>query len=107
MQMQSAVVFFAAAIVLSAGAAHAQEIEAGRRVALTSCSSCHLVDPAGQNSGSDAVPTFASIAQMPSTTTASLAAFLSTPHGGMPDFILNRSEIQDVSAYILSLRTPQ
>jgi hypothetical protein len=43
---------------------------------------------------------------MKSTTEASLAAFLSTAHerGGMPDLVLNRKEIQDVSAYILSLR---
>ena len=104
MQMQSAGILFVAATLLAASGARAQDIEAGKRVAQSACSSCHLVDPKGQNTGSDAVPTFASIARMPSTTEISLAAFLSTPHGRMPDLILNQAEIQDISAYILSLR---
>jgi mono/diheme cytochrome c family protein len=41
---------------------------------------------------------------MKSTTEMSLAAFLTTPHGRMPNFSLSRAEIRDVSAYILSLR---
>jgi hypothetical protein len=41
---------------------------------------------------------------MSSTTEAGLAAFLSTPHGKMPDYSLSRNEIRNVSAYILSLR---
>lgn len=104
MQMQSAGILFVAATLLAASAGHAQDIEAGKRVAQSSCGGCHLVDPKGQNTGSDAVPTFASIARTPSTTEISLAAFLSTPHARMPELILNRTEIQDVSAYILSLR---
>jgi mono/diheme cytochrome c family protein len=104
MQMLSAAILFVAATLLAASAARAQDIEAGKRVAQSACSSCHLVDPAGQNSGSDAVPTFAAIARMPSTTEISLVAFLSAPHAPMPELILNRAEIQDVSVYILSLR---
>jgi hypothetical protein len=41
---------------------------------------------------------------MKSTTEMSLAAFLKTPHGGLPDSTLSRTEIQDVTGYILSLR---
>ena len=35
-----------------------------------------------------------------------LDVFLQTPHHRMPDLHLSRTEIDDVSAYILSLRTP-
>ena len=104
MQTRSArILLIAAAALLAAGAARAQDIAAGKRVAQASCSSCHLVDPQEQTTGSDAVPTFAAIARMPSTTAMSLAAFLSMPHAHMPDFVLDRTEIHDVSAYILSL----
>lgn len=89
------------------GTARAQDVSNGKRIAQSICGDCHLVDPAAQKADSGAVPTFLSIAQMPSTTERSLAAFLSTSHRGMPNFILTRPDIQDISAYILSLRTPQ
>jgi mono/diheme cytochrome c family protein len=44
---------------------------------------------------------------MKSTTEISLAAFLSSSHQNMPDFSLTRVEIQNVSAYILTLRKAQ
>jgi mono/diheme cytochrome c family protein len=98
--------FFIAAFLLAAGAACGQDIQNGRGIAQLWCSDCHLVDPQDRKSGRDSAPTFLSIARMKSTTEASLAAFLSAPHGGgrMPDLVLNRNEIEDVSAYILSLR---
>ena len=42
---------------------------------------------------------------MKSTTRLSLRVFLQTPHDRMPNLQLNRDEIDNVSAYILSLRT--
>ena len=100
------IILFIAAALLAASAARAQDILIGKGIAQLWCSDCHLVDPQERKSGRDSAPTFLSIARMQSTTEASLAAFLSTPHGrgGMPDLVLNRKEIQDVSAYILSLR---
>jgi mono/diheme cytochrome c family protein len=76
----------------------------GHRLAQAWCSNCHLVNPQGQSRASDATPSFAAIARMPSTTSASLHAFLLTPHPPMPDFRLSRSELGDLTAYILSLR---
>ncbi len=96
-------VFIAAAIV-AAGAAHAYDIANGKLIAQVWCSNCHLVDPQQRGVARDATPMFLSIARMKSTTAASLAAFLKTRHGGMPDLNLGRNEIEDVSAYILSLR---
>ena len=104
------IIFFIAAAFLAADAARAQDISRGKEIAQTWCSDCHLVDPQERKSGRNSAPTFLSIARMKSTTEASLAAFLSTPHGrrgGMPDIFLNRDDIQDVSGYILSLRKPR
>jgi mono/diheme cytochrome c family protein len=49
-------------------------------------------------------PGFAAIAAMKSTTELSLQAFLQTPHDHMPDWRLSRQQIDDVVAYIMSLR---
>jgi hypothetical protein len=37
-------------------------------------------------------------------TAEQLRAFLSHPHGAMPDLALSRTEIDDLTAYIQSLR---
>jgi len=78
--------------------------QAGRRVAETWCRNCHVVGPEGSGAANDAAPTFASIARMPSTTGMSLRAFLQTPHVRMPDYQFSREEMDDVIAYLLSLR---
>jgi mono/diheme cytochrome c family protein len=95
---------FIASVMLAAGAAQAQDIPAGKTIAKVWCSNCHSVASQEKTTVRDGVPTFLSIAQMQSTTEMSLAAFLATPHGGMPNLTLSRKEIQDVSSYILSLR---
>ncbi|RAU23284.1 cytochrome C552 [Paramagnetospirillum kuznetsovii] len=84
-----------------------QGLEKGKWIAEVLCSNCHLIAPLQRKSATDAAPPFAWIAQSPSTTEASLAAFLSAPHGKMPDLVLSRGDIRDVSAYILSLRQAQ
>ena len=81
----------------------AQDEIAGEAIARTWCVNCHQVSASGAVMRGDA-PSFSSISQMPSTTEASLAVFLSTPHDRMPDYVLSRSEIRNISAYILSLR---
>ena len=100
------IILFIVTPLLAADAARAQDISTGKGIAQVWCSDCHLVDPRERKSGRNSAPTFLSIARMKSTTEASLAAFLSTPHGpgGMPNLVLDRTEIRDVSAYILSLR---
>ncbi len=78
----------------------------GQALAQAWCSSCHMVSPQQRNAGNDAVPSFASVARMPSTTQMSLEAFLQSPHPPMPDLKLSRNQLDDVAAYILSLRKP-
>lgn len=94
-------------VALMTCAATAQESGnsfAGHELAVRWCASCHVVDAGIRRQGTDAVPSFAAISAMPSTTAASLAAFLSSSHGQMPDYTLSRADIANVSAYILSLR---
>ena len=91
----------------SVGGADAQEDGdpgAGRHLAETWCSSCHVIGPASQRGTSSGAPAFAAIAHMKSTTPMSLRVFLQTPHARMPDLHLSRDEIADLAAYILSLR---
>lgn len=78
--------------------------EAGRALAERWCVSCHMIDPGHGSAAATGVPTFQGIANMPSTTTLSLRAFLRTPHVRMPDLHLTNQEIEDVSAFILGLR---
>jgi len=77
---------------------------AGHQMAQRWCSNCHMVDPTQQNAAANGVPPFAAIARMTSMTALSLRVFLQTPHIRMPDFQLTNGEIDDVVAYILSLK---
>lgn len=78
--------------------------DAGRKLAQTWCDNCHVVAPSQQQGTSTGAPAFTAIAAMKSTTFMGLRAFLQTPHDRMPDLHLSRDEIDDVAAYIISLK---
>ena len=95
------------AVAITSGQVRAQNVgdaDAGRRLATGWCSNCHQVDPGARGRGSDAIPSFASIAERSSTTALSIRAFLRTSHRNMPNFNLTETQIDDIGAYILSLR---
>lgn len=109
--------YTAAALALlaaSAGAASAQQATdrgsatAGREVALYNCDSCHVVATNQELRPliGNYAPSFFDIANKPTTTEASLRAFLSHKHayGNMPYPDLTARDLADVVAYILSLR---
>lgn len=77
---------------------------AGREVAQRWCATCHVVAPGQTTATSDSIPTFMSIAARPNVTQDGLRAFLADPHGRMPPLVLSRADIDNLSAYILSLR---
>ncbi|MCL2453658.1 MAG: cytochrome c [Alphaproteobacteria bacterium] len=89
--------FAANMLIASAGNAEKGEI-IGRRW----CAACHLVAPDQTKANSD-VPSFATIAHKVKSSQA-LNAFLTDPHPKMPDMNLTRDEIEDLVAYIGSLR---
>jgi mono/diheme cytochrome c family protein len=93
--------------VSATGPAHAQGIgnpAEGKRIAASTCSSCHQIDVQLRDSTNDPVPSFQAIAAMPSTTMLSINVFLRTSHNVMPNIRLTEDQITDISAYILSLR---
>lgn len=79
------------------------DVAAGAQIAKTWCANCHVVTASPARAG-DSVPGFAAIAGRASTTVMSLQVFLQTPHAQMPNYQLSRQEIDDVSAYLLSLK---
>ena len=85
-------------------AGDATKVSDGRTLALQWCAECHLVEKGQAQAPADGVPTFFSIADHPTTTEMGLRAFLTTPHGKMPDIMLTRDQIVDIVAYILSLK---
>ena len=102
-------VMFASILAASASAANAQDTsgtpEAGRVFARQVCSPCHAVTVVQASQRVMAIgPDFQTIANTPGMTTTALRAFLSHPHGAMPDLSLTRAEIDDLVGYIETLR---
>jgi len=75
----------------------------GRTLAQNWCASCHVVSP-GQGESKKGAPSFATIAQSPDFNADQLAYFLYAPHPRMARLALSRKAINDIAAYILSLR---
>ena len=75
----------------------------GHTLAQAWCSSCHAVEkfaiPVEQRA-----PAFVAIASMRSTTPLAIRVFLQSSHEPMPNFILKKQDIDDLAAYIMSLR---
>ena len=91
-------------IVLALGIpalAHGNAAE-GEQLAQLWCASCHVTGGELPRSFPQGPPTFRSIAR--GITVDQIRAFLTKPHGAMPDLSLTRSEIDDLIAYIDRLR---
>ena len=96
---------FALLIAVPASAqSSAETVAAGRSLAMRSCSACHVVSERPQQPAVDGVPSFAQIARNPDTTPDGLRTFIQAPHPPMPNFSLSRKQIDEVAAYIMSLR---
>lgn len=77
----------------------------GRALAERFCSSCHLVGSASDVTVPTGPATFRWIANKPGQTAQRIADALIAPHPPMPDMQLSRAEIQDLIAYIDTMRT--
>ena len=87
-----------------AGAQEPGDVTAGGVLAEKWCSSCHVVASTQKLGSANGAPTFFAVARKKSTTRLSLRVFFQSPHDRMPNLQLNRDEVDNVSAYILSLR---
>ncbi len=92
----------AALAMTIAGSAGAADIRQGKSTAERWCAACHFID--GRQEASDAAPTFAQMANDPAFTEARLRNWLTDPHPPMPKLDLNRYTINDIVAYIQSLK---
>jgi cytochrome c len=96
-----------AGLALAPLAAEAGDAKSGKGLAERWCASCHLVSDDGQAVANDAAPSFKQIANRPATTEDGLKAYLAEPHKkAMKGIALPRLEIDDLAAYIMSLRAP-
>lgn len=81
------------------------DVTRGRQLAETMCGSCHEVRPAVQSAAGASPPSFTTIADMPGITELALTVWLTTfhPERTMPAITMNKTERQDLIAYILWL----
>ena len=87
--------------IAAAFPAAAADVAKGAQLARQWCAHCHVV-PGARSPGTvqQGPPALAAIGM----THDQMRAFLTRPHGAMPDLALTRSEIDDVIAYIETLR---
>jgi mono/diheme cytochrome c family protein len=93
------------ALSIAASPIHAQgNQQGGLAEARQVCSECHAIQKGQVPSPNSKSPTFVELANAPGMTAVALLVALTTPHAGMPMFILTTEQREDVIAYILSLK---
>jgi mono/diheme cytochrome c family protein len=100
-------VIIAVAMCVMAGGANAQQIgsvQEGRQLAREVCAECHAIVNAADGSTNPNAPTFKVIANTPGMTSAALTVALQTTHVTMPNFVVKGDALQNIIAYILSLK---
>ena len=96
---------WALALIVPFAPAVAADSARGASLAERWCVTCHVPGPGLKSGpGTDAGPPFATIAADPTLTEQRLRGWLADPHPPMPNFNLSRAEIEDLIAYIRSLK---
>jgi mono/diheme cytochrome c family protein len=72
-------------------------------IATTLCVQCHRIT-GSDNDPNRTPPDFGAVANMRSFTELSMRVFLQTPHGQMPRYQFSQTELDDIVAYLSSLR---
>lgn len=75
----------------------------GQSLAERLCTNCHLVAASQEHANAD-VPSFREIANREGQTAGAITARIILPKHPMPQIPLDKSELADLAAYILSLR---
>lgn len=76
----------------------------GRALATKVCVECHAVERGDRRGALPDPPAFQSLADDAAMTPLALRVFLTSPHVNMPNLILTDAEVDDVIAYIHSLK---
>lgn len=95
-------------IASGAVASEAEElgyVDAGFKFAGERCAECHDITSRNPMTTGSGIPTFATVANTPGMTRTSLVVWMQTSHPEMPNLILEPQDLDNVIAYILSLRT--
>jgi mono/diheme cytochrome c family protein len=95
------------ALSITVSSVHGQGLgntQAGLAVAQQFCSTCHAIRLGEGRSPNTRSPTFSELATTPGMTSVALTVALTTPHAGMPMFVLTADQREDIIAYILSLK---
>jgi mono/diheme cytochrome c family protein len=93
----------AAALTALAGPTFAAgDSGSGLVLAKTWCTSCHIVAP--NAAGGDTAPPFATIANRPNRSPGATRAWLTETHPPMPNLNLSNQQMDDIAAYLESLR---
>src|SRR5512133_3859365 len=101
MRIPALTVALAAMCLLSQPAA--ADAANGERLARQWCANCHVIDGSGPSATLPQGPPSFRVAAG-HLNPGELRAFLSHPHGAMPDLALTRAEIDDLIGYIEKLR---
>ena len=80
------------------------DIDAGLQFAARHCAGCHNIETHNPITTGSGVPTFATVANNAGITRTSLVVWMQTSHPEMPDLMLEPQDLDDVIAYILSLK---
>jgi cytochrome c len=75
----------------------------GAQIARQWCANCHVIGGNVAGPVPQGPPSFQMVARS-GMTADQLGAFLSHPHGAMPDLALTRAEVDDLISYIETLR---
>jgi mono/diheme cytochrome c family protein len=76
----------------------------GKELAERLCTNCHLVGGTMQEEANPDVPSFPEIANFGGQTAGAIMARIILPKHPMPQIPLEKSELSDLAAYIMSLR---
>ena len=87
----------------SSAEAQTGDPEAGAAYAKQVCAKCHATDRTGL-SPEPTAPPFKDVANTPGMTGTALRVWLSTSHPTMPNIIVEPADMDNVIAYILSLK---
>lgn len=86
----------------------AQATERGRLLASSACAGCHAIGPSGDSPRSEATPLRVIAQRQPlDRLEAGFAEGLVTAHPAMPAYVFRASEIDDLIAYLESLKASQ
>ena len=83
--------------------AAAADAAKGEQMARQWCANCHVIGEKAAGAVQEGPPNFATVAHS-KLSDDQLRTFLTHPHGKMPDLSLTRAEIDDLIAYIDTMR---